>query len=187
MVITQNALIYLSSSLKKESDINLVIYISVIYPGTQHAHVNITFCDINDLNVRDKKIFEFENSLFYVDSSAESLLRDATIDFKKSGLIINAPYIYEKYKYVDLKDGVKSLFENEINVMLSRHGGFVEVIDIIDDKDIVVKFHGGCQGCSMVDYTLEEYIEKTVKKHFPSIERISDVTTHMVNNKKLYY
>lgn len=186
MIITQNASMYLFESLKKEGDSDLVVYISVIYPKTKHSHVNITFCSKSDLNKRDLMISQDDTSMIYVDFTSIALLKDSTIDLRNNNLIINAPNIYEKHSNVSLKDGIKSLFENEINVMLSQHGGFVEVLDLIDDKDIVVKFHGGCQGCTMVDYTLGNYIEKTVKKHFPSIERISDVTSHAVKDKAYY-
>ena len=186
MIITQNALIFLFSNLKKEDDLNLVVYISVIYPRTKHSHVNITFCEEKDINKRDTKVAEDNGYFIYLDFTSTVLLKDSTIDLRNGSLIINAPNIYEKHQNVDLKDGIKNLLENEINVMLSQHGGFVELIDIVDDKDIIVKFHGGCQGCSMVDYTLGNYIEKTVKKHFPGIERISDVTSHELMDKAYY-
>ncbi len=183
IIITSNALSYLTSALQKEHEKNLVIYISVIYPLTKYSHVNITFCKEIDLEINDIKI----DTNIYVDFKSINFLRDSIIDFKDNKLLINAPNIYKSnIKNFDIKNSIKNLFENEINVILSQHGGFIELVDLVDDKTIVIKFHGGCQGCGMVGYTLNNYIEKMIKKHFPQIENINDVTSHEIKDQAYY-
>lgn len=187
IILTNDALSYLSNKLKSESNgIDCCIYISVIYPFTKYAHVNITFCDRNDLNKDDIKINSFDIDI-YVEKKSIDLLDKSVIDFKNDSLLINAPLIFNELNdnASDLKTSIKSLFENEINVILSQHGGFIELIDLFDDT-LVVKFHGGCQGCGMIGYTLNNYIEKMIKKNFPQIINIKDVTSHEIK-KNAYY
>jgi len=42
----------------------------------------------------------------------------------------------------------------------------------------VLKFGGGCQGCSSVSLTLKEGVEKTLKERIPGINAVRDVTDH---------
>lgn len=187
IILTDDALSYLSDKLKSENnEVDCCIYISVIYPFTKYAHVNITFCDKKDLNEDDIKFDSFSIDI-YVERKSIDLLDKSIIDFKNDSLLINAPLIFNDNNKVssDLKSSIKNLFENEINVILSQHGGFIELVDIHDDT-LVVKFHGGCQGCGMIGYTLNNYIEKMIKKNFPQINTIKDVTSHEIK-KNAYY
>ncbi|HFL8819422.1 MAG TPA: NifU family protein [Candidatus Azoamicus sp. OHIO2] len=186
IIITNNALVYLSDNLDKEKDKNLIVYVSVIYPLTKYAHVNITFCKEDDISSYDFKLDGIVS--VYIDHNSSIFLKDAIIDFRNGKLLINAPNIYKNNssENADIKTNIKQLFENEINVILSQHGGFIELVDVLNEKTIVIKFHGGCQGCGMVGYTLNSYIEKMIKKHFPQIENINDITAHEIKDQAYY-
>lgn len=72
---------------------------------------------------------------------------------------------------------IEALFDNQIRPSLAQHGGNVEVVDI--DNDILfVRLTGGCQGCSSSKATLKDGIATTVKKKFPEIKKVVDVTDH---------
>ncbi|HIH2762558.1 MAG TPA: NifU family protein [Candidatus Azoamicus sp. MARI] len=186
IILTNDALTYLYDKLNTESNsVDCCIYISVIYPYTRYAHVNITFCNKSDLNKEDIKLLSSDH--IYVDGKSLDLLDKSIVDVKNNSLLINAPYIFNSSTSYssDIKHSIKHLFENEINVILSQHGGFIDLIDVVDDT-LIIKFHGGCQGCGMVGYTLNNYIEKIIKKNFPQIKIIKDVTSHDVR-KNAYY
>lgn len=182
--ITEKAEKFLQKNLEIEENKNLIIYIYVTYPLTQHAHVNITYCKEQDLNSEDYKI-NLENIKIYIEKKSIDLLKNSIIDFKNDNLFINAPNINKK-TIKNIKEKIKYLFENEINVMLSQHGGFIQLIDIINDDTLIIKFHGGCQGCGMVGYTLNNYIEKIIKKNFPQIKNINDTTQHEIKDQSYY-
>ena len=184
VIIKTNALIYLKNLIKAEGNKSLIIYLSVLYPQTEHAHVNVTYCKKSDVNIHDIKL-NIHNLSIYVDHSSSQLLNESIIDFRNEQLLINAPNIYKK-KHSNIKEQIKNLFENEINVMLSQHGGFVELVSLENDDTITIKFHGGCQGCGMVGYTLNNYIEKIIKKHFPCIKKINDITPHNIKDNSYY-
>ena len=42
----------------------------------------------------------------------------------------------------------------------------------------VLEFGGGCQGCSAVDLTLKEGVEKTLMSKIPELKGVRDVTDH---------
>lgn len=186
IILTNDALIYLFDKLNTESnDVDYCVYISVIYPYTRYAHVNITFCNKNDINKDDVKLDS--SDFIYIENKSVELLHNSVIDFKNNSLLINAPCIFntQNSNSCEFKTSIKNLFENEINVILSQHGGFIELVDVCDDT-LVIRFHGGCQGCGMVGYTLNNYIEKMIKKNFPTIKFIKDITSHEIN-KNAYY
>lgn len=185
--ITNEALTYLSSNLNLEQEKNLIIYISVTYPYTQYAYVNVTYCKTQDLSKNDVKL-NLANIDIYLDEKIEKLLKDAVIDIKENTLKINAPNLFnnKKNEKYDIKDQIKTLFETEINTILSQHGGFIELIEIENNEILIIKFHGGCQGCGMVNFTMTNYIEKIIKKNFPQINEIKDITSHEIRKNSYY-
>ena len=76
--------------------------------------------------------------------------------------------------------------ENEINPNLASHGGFVSLVDIVDNTTVVLRFGGGCHGCGMVDVTLKEGIEKSLKSQLPEITAVIDVTDHSSGENPYY-
>jgi Fe-S cluster biogenesis protein NfuA len=54
------------------------------------------------------------------------------------------------------------------------HGGSVELVSF-DGKLLRVKLGGACLGCPLSPSTLHGWVEGTVKKFFPEIERVEDV------------
>ena len=70
------------------------------------------------------------------------------------------------------------VIQSEINPRLASHGGVVSLETITADKDVVLRFGGGCQGCGMADVTLKEGIEKTLLQEFPELRGILDATDH---------
>ncbi len=73
-----------------------------------------------------------------------------------------------------------------INPGLASHGGVVELTEITDDGFLVLKFGGGCQGCSAVDMTLKQGVEKTLMEKLPDVKGVRDVTDH-TDTSNAYY
>lgn len=184
--ITNNAINYLLNAMLKENEANLIVYISVNYPYTQYSYVNITYCKKEDLNKNDIKL-NIDNLNVFIEEKNHTLLKDAIIDIKNSILKINAPNLFKsKITTHDIKEQVINLFETEINTILSQHGGFIELVSIENNDTLLIKFHGGCQGCGMVSFTMNNYIEKIIKKNFPNILNIKDVTSHDIRKNSYY-
>ncbi|RYZ86367.1 MAG: Fe-S biogenesis protein NfuA, partial [Moraxellaceae bacterium] len=73
-----------------------------------------------------------------------------------------------------------------INPGLASHNGNVSLVEVTADKYAVLKFGGGCQGCSAVDITLREGVEKTLITKVPELAGVKDSTDH-TDTSKAYY
>lgn len=72
---------------------------------------------------------------------------------------------------------IEILFDEQVRPALAAHGGNVEVVDLDNDK-LFVRLIGGCQGCSSSKATLKDGIQTLVKKNFPNITEVVDLTDH---------
>lgn len=77
----------------------------------------------------------------------------------------------------ELYERVNDVFEQQVNPMVARHGGRVELIDV-QDAVVLLRMGGGCQGCGMASVTLRQGIEGIVMEHLPEVKGIVDVTDH---------
>lgn len=76
-----------------------------------------------------------------------------------------------------LYERVADLFDTQVNPMVARHGGRVELIDV-QDAVVMVRMAGGCQGCGMADVTLRQGIEAMLQQHVPEVKGVVDITDH---------
>jgi Fe-S cluster biogenesis protein NfuA len=76
-----------------------------------------------------------------------------------------------------LYERVAELFDRQVNPMVARHGGRVELIDV-QDAVVMLRMGGGCQGCGMADVTLRQGIEGMLAQTIPEVRGIVDITDH---------
>jgi Fe-S cluster biogenesis protein NfuA len=77
----------------------------------------------------------------------------------------------------ELYERVAVLFDEQVNPMVARHGGRVELIDV-QDATVLLRMSGGCQGCGMADVTLRQGIEGMLASSVPEVTGIVDITDH---------
>jgi len=77
----------------------------------------------------------------------------------------------------ELYERVHDLFEQQVNPMVARHGGRVELIDV-QDAVVMLRMSGGCQGCGMASVTLRQGIEGALHQSIPEVQGIMDITDH---------
>ena len=85
----------------------------------------------------------------------------------------------------DLATRVQELLESTINPAVAGHGGFVQLIEVKDNK-VYVQMGGGCQGCGAADITLKAGIERLIKEEIPEIEEVLDTTDHASGDNPYY-
>jgi Fe/S biogenesis protein NfuA len=85
----------------------------------------------------------------------------------------------------DLKTKVQDLIDTMINPAVAGHGGFVELIDVQDDR-VYLQLGGGCQGCGMSDVTLKAGIERLIKDEIPEVGEVVDTTDHAAGSNPYY-
>jgi len=77
----------------------------------------------------------------------------------------------------ELYERVNDLFEQQVNPMVARHGGRVELIDV-QESIVLLRMMGGCQGCGMASVTLRQGIEGMMNQYLPEVKGIVDITDH---------
>ena len=76
-----------------------------------------------------------------------------------------------------LYEQVAKVFDEQVNPMVARHGGRVELIDV-QEAVVMLRMGGGCQGCGMADVTLRQGIEGMLAQLVPAVRGIVDITDH---------
>jgi len=168
------------------------IRVFVINPGQPNAECGVSYCPPDAVEATDTEL-KFNGFSAYVDEVSAPFLDDAEIDFVTdqlgSQLTLKAPNAKMRKVADDapLIERVEYVIQSQINPQLAGHGGQVSLLEITDDKFAILQFGGGCNGCSMVDYTLKEGIEKELLNLFPNeLNGVKDVTEHQSGEHSYY-
>jgi Fe/S biogenesis protein NfuA len=119
-------------------------------------------------------------------------LEEAFVDYaeEKMGgqLTIKAPNA--KMPRVDedssLEERVNYMLVTDINPGLASHGGEVSLVELTEENVAVLRFGGGCQGCSAVSITLKDGVEKRLLEVIPELTGVKDSTDHTVTDNAYY-
>ena len=189
--ITESAQVYLKELLEKQGTEGIAIRMFVSNPGTPQAETCIAYCRPGEEHDGDE-IVEYTGFKAYFEGRSLPFLKDAKVDYSADQmggqLTIRAPNSKMPQVTDDspLEDKVNYVLYNDINPGLAAHGGQVELLELTDDCYAILKFGGGCQGCSAVDLTLKEGVEKTLKEKIPEIQGVRDMTDHSDTSNAYY-
>jgi Fe/S biogenesis protein NfuA len=181
--ITEPAQAYFRHLLASQGGDAVGIRVSAIHPGTPRADARLEFCESGDL-IGDEWQLECEGFTLYVDGGSVRWLDGALMDYQAQAtggqLTIKAPRIKGEVPGADasLVERVQYVLETEINPMLASHKGRVALEEVTAEGVVVLRFGGGCHGCGMVDMTLRNGIEKTLKQQVPGVTAVRDATDH---------
>ena len=181
--LSETALQHFRRLLQSQGGDAVGIRISAVHPGTPKADARLEFCEREDLQ-GDEWSLDCEGFALYVDSDSAPWLDGAQIDYATNAtggqLTIKAPKIKGSVPGPDatLAERVQYLLDSEINPMLAAHKGRVALDRVDDEGAVYLRFGGGCHGCGMVDVTLKNGIEKTMRERIPEVTAIRDATDH---------
>ena len=185
--ITDEAQDYVADLFAQQDEGDLGLKVDIEKAGTPAATVTFNFCFPKDLEGSYKK-FEYKGFNSYIDESNFEYLEESEVSLKDDGsskkLTITAPNAKGEEPGDDapLAEKIKYVIAAEISPGLASHGGFVELVDITEDMNVILNFGGGCQGCSSVKLTLEQGVEAQLKAKFPEIKSVRDATDHTQTN-----
>ncbi|GGB40483.1 Fe/S biogenesis protein NfuA [Oceanisphaera marina] len=168
------------------------IRVFVVNPGTPNAECGVSYCPPDAVDTDDMHL-PFDGFEAVVDQQSVSFLDAAEIDFVSdqmgSQLTLKAPNA-KMAKVPDnapLADRVEYLLQSQINPGLASHGGQVVLTEITPDGLAILQFGGGCNGCSMIDVTLKDGIEKQLLEQFAGeITGVRDATEHERGDHSYY-
>jgi len=64
---------------------------------------------------------------------------------------------------------------DEVRPHLMVDGGNIEVVDILDDMTVLVRWTGNCVNCSMSIMTMKAGVEQAVKAQVPEVSQIEAI------------
>ncbi|GEK09724.1 iron-sulfur cluster biogenesis protein NfuA [Pseudoalteromonas sp. J010] len=167
------------------------IRVFVVNPGTSQAECGVSYCPADAVEASDIRL-PFNGFEAIVDEESAPFLDEADIDFVTdkmgSQLTLKAPNAKAKRLREDasLAERVEHMLVTEVNPQLANHGGQVSLVEITEDGIAVLQFGGGCNGCSMIDVTLKEGIEKEMVAKFDEINGVRDITEHARGEHSYY-
>ncbi len=183
ITITESAQSHFAKLLAQQPE-GTNIRVFVVNPGTQNAECGVSYCPPEAVEATDTE-YPFSGFSAYVDELSLPFLEEAVIDFVTdkmgSQLTLKAPNAKMRKVSDDasLMERVEYALQTRVNPQLAGHGGHVRLISISDDGVALVQFGGGCNGCSMVDVTLKEGIEKELLAQFAGeLTAVRDSTEH---------
>jgi Fe/S biogenesis protein NfuA len=84
-----------------------------------------------------------------------------------------------------VKERVQKILDEMINPAIAGHGGWVDLLDV-KENNVYLRLGGGCVGCGMVNVTLKQGIEATLREEIPQIAGVIDQTDHAGGTNPYY-
>lgn len=84
-----------------------------------------------------------------------------------------------------IREKVQELLDTRINPAVAMHGGYIDLLDVIDNN-VYIRMGGGCQGCGMADVTLKQGVETMIREEIPEVGQILDTTDHAAGTNPYY-
>lgn len=195
ITITESAQEYLRDLLSKQDSPGIGVRIFVENPGTPRAECCMAYCTQGEEQEDDARM-DYPSFTAFIDGKSVPYLEDAVIDYNKDRFGGQLTFKAPKSKVPNLgpeasiEERINFVLFNEVNPGLAAHNGSVSLLELYDDEEngltAVLKFGGGCQGCSAVDMTLKQGVEATLKAQIPELQRVTDSTDHSVRDNAYY-
>ncbi|OOF36628.1 Fe-S biogenesis protein NfuA [Rodentibacter heidelbergensis] len=168
------------------------IRIFVVNPGTPNAECGVSYCPPSAVEESDIEM-KYDGFSAFIDEISLPFLEEAEIDYVTeelgAQLTLKAPNAKMRKVADDapLIERVEYVIQTQINPQLASHGGRITLIEITEDGYAVLQFGGGCNGCSMVDVTLKDGVEKQLISLFPDeLKGAKDITEHQRGEHSYY-
>lgn len=191
VTITDSAQQYLAELLSKQNCDGIGIRMFVANPGTPQAETCIAYLRPGEEKEGDVCV-PLKGFNAWFEGKSIPYLEEAKVDYSPDRmggqLTIRAPNSKMPKIHDDspIEDKINYVLYNDVNPGLAAHGGNVSLMQVTEDGYAVLKFGGGCQGCSAVDLTLKEGVEKTLLSKIPELKGLRDATDHSDTSNAYY-
>ncbi|WP_432473251.1 Fe-S biogenesis protein NfuA [Amphritea sp. HPY] len=194
ITVTESAESYLAELLEKQNVEGIAVRMFVTQPGTPYAETCLAYCRPDEI-VEDDVVMEKALVKFYFENNSLPYLEEATVDYatdRMGGqLTIKAPNAKVPKVSSDspIEEQINYILYSDVNPGLASHGGEVKLVELVEEEQgniAILQFGGGCQGCSAVDMTLKDGVEKTLVERVQGLVGVRDVTDHTVTDNAYY-
>jgi len=191
VTVSESAQTYLAQLVKNQDVDGMGVRMFITQPGTKFAETCLAYCNPEDL-VEDDEVIDLEGFKLYLEKKSLPFLEEAYVDYaeEKMGgqLTIKAPNA--KMPKIDenspLDERINYILITDINPGLASHGGEVSLVELTEENVAILRFGGGCQGCSAVSITLKDGVEKRLLEVIPELTGVKDATDHTVTDNAYY-
>jgi|TARA_R110001599_G_scaffold11253_4_gene53822 Fe/S biogenesis protein NfuA len=191
VTVSESAQRYLSQLVSNQESGGMGVRMFVTQPGSKQAETCLAYCQPDDI-VEDDEVMALDGFSLYLEKKSLPFLEEAFVDYaeEKMGgqLTIKAPNA--KMPKIDddstLEEKIRYILVTDINPGLASHGGDVSLVTLTEENVAILKFGGGCQGCSAVSITLKDGVEKRLLEVIPELTGVKDSTDHTVTENAYY-
>lgn len=189
--LDQSARDYLQRLLAQQGIPGLGVRMRAIDAGTPNGDCRLEYCEPDEVRADDLEI-RCEGFSIYVDPASRPFLEGARLSFAATAaggqMQIRAPRLraLPPPPEAPIAEHVAWLLAAEINPGLAAHGGRVSLERVTEDGVVELSFGGGCQGCSQVDRTLRQGVERRLLEQVPGIRAVRDLTDHARGERPYY-
>lgn len=186
ITVTPSAEQYLAELLEKQNVDGIAVRLFVTQPGTSYAETCLAYCRPDEINPEDE-VMSLDLLRFYIERNSILYLDEAMIDYANDRmggqLTIKAPNAKVPKVSADspMEDQINYLLYSDVNPGLASHGGEVKLVELVEEDEgriAILEFGGGCQGCSAVDLTLKDGVERTLIERIQGLAGVRDITDH---------
>jgi Fe-S cluster biogenesis protein NfuA len=71
----------------------------------------------------------------------------------------------------DIRERVQDVI-NLIRPAVQADGGDIELVDVLSDGVVQIRFHGACHGCPSSSMTLHSGIERNLRERVPQVTKV---------------
>lgn len=194
ITVTESAENYLAELLAKQEVEGIAVRMFVTQPGTPYAESCLAYCRPDEI-IEDDEIMELSKFRVYIEKTSVAYLEEGLVDFAEDRmggqLTIKAPNSKVPMVSADspMNEQINYILYADINPGLASHGGEVKLVELVEEEQgtiAILQFGGGCQGCSAVDMTLKDGVEKTLVERVAGLIGVRDVTDHSVTDNAYY-
>ncbi len=185
--VTEAAITKIKSLQQRKDAMGMAIRVKVRQDGPAAFQYNVRFVPVEDKAEQDQLV-ETEGIAFLIDEESQPMIQGASLDFVEN--VQGGGFKFDNPNKPPLLNDplaarVHQIIEEKINPGVASHGGRIALMDVKDGR-VYVRLQGGCQGCGMVDVTLRQGIEATLKDEIPEIIEVLDTTDHASGTNPYY-
>lgn len=124
------------------------------------------------------RVYDAGDFQVFLDPASANHFGGATVDFVEGVMESGFRVFHPSPSWDDpLEQRVQDLLDQVINPGVASHGGTV-ALEAVKGDVAVIRFGGGCQGCSAADVTLRHGIQRIISENIPEIKAVQDATDH---------
>jgi Fe/S biogenesis protein NfuA len=185
ITITDTAKEKILTTMETKEAQGMAMRLAIVGRGPFGFRYSMAFVPFSEKGAEDI-VGDFGDLQVFIDPESATNLEGATVDvlednFHHGFKIDNPNPLWDD----PIAQAVQDVIDSEINPGIASHGGFVTLLDVKDGVAYIT-FGGGCQGCGMVDVTLKQGIEVTIRETIPQIEQVLDTTDHAGGTNPYY-